>query len=239
MKRVVFIIMLVLLPFVHGEIISCYQESANVSTACGGLDTGNYATDDNGVTFTNLHNYFDENWSSTAYLGAGTYGSHLNITMNYTTPIKTESAVWKYRWFSSNYSVNIPADCVRNNLLLRYQFILQGPSLQDANYTCYNGTLWLPLAFVNSTLSDDIYEEGVTWSIVNDSCMYSGTGNWIIERNDNCSITRNASLNNNYIIFNGSNSGYTIITATLTNVTGIIVQNNASVQLLNNGQISR
>ena len=77
---------LLVLVFVNAFTRWCYQESANVSTACGGLDTGSYfyipsewaggSTD-----FTKL---YDGNFSSYSY---GVWlGSPASIFVNYSKP---------------------------------------------------------------------------------------------------------------------------------------------------------
>lgn len=54
------------------------------------------------------------------------------------------------------------------------------------------------------------------------TCTYSGSGNWIIQKSDNCTITTNTDIMNNTLFFNGSGSvGYTIINAQITNVSRI------------------
>ena len=56
-------------------------------------------------------------------------------------------------------------------------------------------------------------------SITSDACLYSGSGNWLIQSSDYCNITSNVNLQKNNITINGS--GITMITANITNFTKV------------------
>ena len=88
----------------------CYQESANVSTACGGLDTGNYSFSADWGT--NSHpNTYDGNWSTygevnttsrTAIEYIVNYSKPINVlnTSKFQTRVQNPQAIW-----NSNYSL--------------------------------------------------------------------------------------------------------------------------------------
>ncbi|GAG83661.1 unnamed protein product, partial [marine sediment metagenome] len=82
----------------------CYQETANVSTACGGLSTGSYVFD---VTFSNPENLIDGNWST---------ASGGNWSVNYTIPVNTESALIQIKDSDvGTINYTIPSDCLSGN----------------------------------------------------------------------------------------------------------------------------
>lgn len=88
----------------------CYQETANVSTACGGLDTGNYSFSADWGT--NSHpNTYDGNWSTygevnttsrTAIEYIVNYSKPVNVlnTSKFQTRVQNPQAIW-----NANYSV--------------------------------------------------------------------------------------------------------------------------------------
>jgi len=77
----------------------------------------------------------------------------------------------------------------------------------------------------------------VTISAITSSCIYSGSGNWIIESTDFCNITSSViSPNfNNILIFNGT--GQTTLTANISNFSIYRLQNEATVQCASGGCI--
>ena len=114
--------MLILASFVSAEY--CYQETANVSTACGGLATGKYSVN---------------------HLGANDL-----VFVNYTKPSNVTGAIWqvKHGNLTKTYNITIPESCW-NNLTDRIQFRLQASVEidlpQDLSYSegmCFNGT-WI------------------------------------------------------------------------------------------------
>lgn len=103
----------------------CYQETANISTACGGLSTGNY--------------------SFTAYIqpnGAYAY-------VNYTKPATAQnSSVWQVRHGNLSVSnLTIPASCWQQQPL---QFLMQTHGFgQITSYSkayCFQGSGWTILS---------------------------------------------------------------------------------------------
>jgi hypothetical protein len=97
------------------EISMCYQETANVSTSCGGLNTGEYRTDD----------YY--------------------FYVNYTKPAGFTSAVWKVKHGNTgNYTVAIPSSCFNDIVQLRFMSA-DDPALTFASSSrgeCRSSTGW-------------------------------------------------------------------------------------------------
>src|SRR3989304_4727948 len=75
---------------------TCYQEFANVSTVCGGINTGNYL-----VTNDSNQGYF---------------------YINYTKPINFIGALWQVKHGNNSqniqYNITIPDDCINSTLQL-------------------------------------------------------------------------------------------------------------------------
>lgn len=157
---------------------SCYQESANVSTSCGGLNTGEYGTVSTGVTKERL-------------------------LINYSIPQNnTFSAKWTVKHSNySSYNVTIPSSCFNYNktkLRLGFQsgFFLFGLNAGSGG-ECYDG-VWNLI----TSASQDFCYDGVGWNggaVTNCSNVenklydgnwntqawyYYGCSNWI--NNGNC-----------------------------------------------------
>lgn len=137
----------------------CYQEFANESTSCGGLNTG---------TYTNPGSWSDGNWGTSS--GTGTY------FVNYTKPTTAlNTSLWQTRIFPpTGYANNtIPINCWNQAVL---QFRIQSYSYIDmfqtfvVNTSCYDGSGW---TIISSTSLDEnpvnFYEEAMWWN---------GTGPW-------------------------------------------------------------
>lgn len=96
---------LVLLVIPMTSAAFCYQESANVSSGCGGLATGLYNIIG---SWTDPENTFDEVWSS-----LGTTNSASNyIYVNYTTPSSaTNSSLWQVKDGIDMVNLTLNNDC--------------------------------------------------------------------------------------------------------------------------------
>jgi len=146
----------------------CYQESANASTICGGLDTGAYGW---AGSWTNPENTTDGNWS--------TYGQSFDngyVYINYTKPAKA--------WNTSLWAAMDDITLLRDNVsfmahLSTYGCWNQpGSPLQLRLYTasvgtrvpgteCWSDTLgWVSTSFSGGVeLNQRVYEEGMWWYI--------------------------------------------------------------------------
>lgn len=99
----------------HGTSYSCYQETANVSTSCGGLSTGTY--------------FYDTNY----------------LYINYSKPPVAGNATWQVKHGNiSAYNVSITQSCFdySNPIQLRfYSYSAVFPDTDSISYgQCYNGT---------------------------------------------------------------------------------------------------
>jgi len=97
----------------------CYQETANISTACGGLDTGKYWYTTDTTTNYNYINYSKPSFASNNSLWHVKYSRTANVTVNYT----------------------IPSSCWEQSTLTMY-FYLSGTSGSASNmqFGCKNAT---------------------------------------------------------------------------------------------------
>jgi len=98
-----------------GTIGNCYQETANISTTCGGLNTGTYTYENDG------------------YNG--------NIYINYTKPAGATSAISYFKSFTTNGNYSIPESCFNNNDILQIKMTSVNAGVTGVNsLSCYNGS---------------------------------------------------------------------------------------------------
>ena len=129
---------------------TCFQEYANVSTACGGLDTGKYAVDYNSTT--NPGTEYDGNYN-TCNLPDGVF------YINYTKP-DAYGAIWVTSINSEQLNVTIPDSCFNAN---ETKLILRNWANQpdgNGNWECFNNTKWITL---RQQISRNICEESIYW----------------------------------------------------------------------------
>jgi len=125
----------------------CYQETANVSTACGGVTTGNY----------NYVGNPDFPWDMTFYI-------------NYTKPATANnSSLWqvKHGWATpgdgdvaiapSAYNISIPTSCWSQTPLQLAIYTTGSETNFNSQPKCYNGTAWQNIGtyYYGSTCSND------------------------------------------------------------------------------------
>lgn len=147
----------------------CYQETANVSTECGGLGTGSYTASDNWGG--NLENTYDGDWSTWGYPAGSNDIAYFDV--NYTKPsgalstsfLNVKDAV------ADNRNVSILQSCwdySPTTLMFKAQVIRGVPvGIYGVNWSCYNGTTW---AFLSNGDDDSLlYEEGMWWDIQNET----------------------------------------------------------------------
>jgi len=191
----------------------CYQESANESTVCGGIDTGNYSFegtwDDSGVS----SNVIDGNWSTGGW-GAG--GTTAYFYVNYTKPESSWQNLteWQLRDGGVGFNpvnVTITSDCWDYN---DSTLILKGSadgSGGNSKWYCKNLTEWHELRSHSGT-SGSLFEDGMYWYInSSDSCTYS-SGDWNVTASDACEWTSNIDVLGNAWTISGSG------TVTITNI---------------------
>jgi hypothetical protein len=143
----------------------CYQESANVSTGCGGLDTGSYV-------FSPWKGYEYGDWVDTSNVIDGdwnTYGSDTEGTgsgillINYTKPAgATSDSLWQVKDGNGTDNLTIPYDCLSydpNTLQLR---IVSDELESRVHWMCWDGD-WEVLR--EEFDSSDVYEEAMSWLV--------------------------------------------------------------------------
>ena len=148
---------------------TCYQESADVSTACGGLSTGGYDLNNDG--WLNPANSIDGDWST--YLTAQT-DSYLRI--NYTKPNGVVNVTWTLKDGGGVRNFTLPHACWNSSTVglwvsldhpatFRY-YCNQGGAYDDKSGYYYIG---------ESDYVNYFYEEAMWWNIsqiVNVSSTY-------------------------------------------------------------------
>jgi hypothetical protein len=146
---------------IPNDIGMCYQESANVSTSCGGLDTGAYASAELDDIWVDIQYASDENWDT--YIqhqyttGGGSY-----FWVNYTKPTGSLiTSVWQVKDGAQTINYSIPAECWDNSNTLQFQLTATWGSY--LNYYCYNSTDWVTLEV--GVIGVEFYEEGMYWDI--------------------------------------------------------------------------
>ena len=183
----------------------CYQESANVSTICGGLDTGNYFV--NGFWGSGREAYLgiDENYITFALSNNGADLDD-SIYINYTKPSGSSvSSIWQVLLGSVGngdvpVNLSIPLDCWNKyNDKLSFRFTSISTDLPFNGASCYNGTwniLWD--GQVNGTgTGDALYEEAMYWNIT----TYNTTYNLVCNNNTyNDYCYTNETLKHNMVI---------------------------------------
>lgn len=177
----------------------CYQEYANVSTACGGLATGTYSTN---------NNWNDGDWSTFSNDGTGTIKY-----VNYSIPLgATNASLWQVRVEAVN-NVTIPQTCWSyNSSKLMLAIFGNGTLPYYPTTRCYNGSDW---TYMNvSFLNNLVYEEAMWWDIpssIVSSCKY------LNDENTTYNLTQNISTDvDTCIYFNATNqtldcNGYTVV----------------------------
>mgnify|MGYP001575942142 CR=1 FL=1 len=156
----------------------CDQETANITSFCGGLSTGNYKTDGNWVYLSRI---YDETWDTYGYC---TPTEDCNLTINYTKPALAVNATWKIKREGPITNLPIPSDCFNYpNISLRLNS-RTGLSPITLNVQCFNGT-WKNLV-TYTTYSFYIYEEQVIWNMtynIWNASMESGINDGLQEWN--------------------------------------------------------
>jgi hypothetical protein len=128
----------------------CYQETANVSTVCGGLDTGSYYQT---VEYTG---WYDGNWSTGDNLIGGYF-------VNYSKPTGSlNTSLWQIKDSNGvSYVVNLtlPEQCWVQEPLQLKSYI----HMSAVSWFCWNSTNWTDLRQNGGIYY--IYEEAMWWEI--------------------------------------------------------------------------
>ncbi len=149
-KLVLILCMVVLMSSFASAIITelCYQEFANVSTACGGLGTGNYSIDSWGGNGWKL---------ADGDFGTIAAGNHQNFTVNYTKPFNAlNSSLLLFKGFPI-INLTIPQICFNQEPL---QFKINTLGSVNVHVNCHNGTDFQEF-YVD--IGDDFFAEEAMW----------------------------------------------------------------------------
>ena len=149
----------------------CYQESADVSTACGGLDTGSYGFGGTGWSGGTTALY-DGDWDTSSRAG-GMFGGTSYMYIDYAKPSDAlPSSLWQVKKdveFSANESnYSIPSDCFAQDPL-QFRITSFGDAFGDtwADLDCYNGTDYNSIYHHSFSTFDgnEVWEEAMWWNI--------------------------------------------------------------------------
>jgi len=156
---------------------TCYQETANVSTLCGGLDTGAYDIPYWSSRFQYLtDDLIDGDWDTYSRPGPNygyvTFQGLLYV--NYSIPSETNSSLWKIKLANSAltdtaiFNIKIVDECIDiGRLDLKVYTYVVSPIYGDSytSMSCYNGTDYTELyKAINYTR---VYEEAVIFQYEN------------------------------------------------------------------------
>lgn len=143
------------------EATICYQETANVSTVCGGLDTGNYNWTGEWHGTGVVGRTFDGSWTTGGYsLDSGT---STEIYINYSKPTSANNySLWQVKDSGNTINLSIHTSCWEQPIL---QFMANSSYVdgQDVYWYCKNETNWHLLREYN--LIRYVYEEAMWWNI--------------------------------------------------------------------------
>jgi len=150
---------------------SCYQETANVSTACGGLNTGTYAY--NSSNWTNPQNIYDGNWNTLVVANVPDNGANSYIKINYTIPTGTDknNVIWQVNYSGSTYNYTLNASGTEANCF--NYLVSSGPSVYD------NTSLRLYIRAINTTPGiGTAMQVGCFYDYVDDLVAFTA-GGWL------------------------------------------------------------
>lgn len=183
----------------------CYQESANISSSCGGLSTGKY------YYVTTTPNYFNNinDWndgSSDTYIEPNTplaWGIHFFI--NYSKPVNAKStSLWQIKSNLNNSNYSIIPDCwsASSTKIMYHIAFTRSANIEYINAYCYNNESEAGKALGASATSENLtssninpypaipytkfYEESMWWDLnlsdpkiqINNSILFNRTANY-------------------------------------------------------------
>ena len=164
--------------YFYSDSSKCYQEFANISTSCGGLDTGDYRDDSLG----SLNNaWYDGNWSTANSINYPFFpGPNYDYTLyvNYTIPsINMSNNTLSFKWNSGGIdvynNVSIDTNCLnKSTLSIKINSAITGvfPFTSHINIYCQNNTNdWISTGTVSAPMAGSqaisFYEEAMIWNI--------------------------------------------------------------------------
>ena len=145
------------LVYEHSD-IDCYQETANISTDCGGLGTGAYLISG---AWTSAENIYDGNWGT---FGSAQSSSTSFVFFNYTKPYGAlNSSLWQVKDKIGSENLTIAQQCFNQNPL---QFRINSSYLGYTKWGCWNGTDYILLRDATGVNAQYVYEESMIWDIL-------------------------------------------------------------------------
>ena len=145
----------------------CYQEQANESTACGGLDTGTYDGFGSGSAGGNGCSDPDVCWADGDYVSYS--GSTFGFAyVNYTKPSgATNESIWAVADPDGLVGLNLPASCWSQSPLQFRVRAQDGGGGTGVTWYCWDGSAWDQLHGENDggDFSTNVYEEAMYWNI--------------------------------------------------------------------------
>lgn len=139
----------------------CYQEFANETTTCGGLDTGLYSCFGTFQAANPCELALDGNHSSAQAFCQG----QCIITFNYTIPSGTQGAIWTVSDLGGTTNYTLPQACFNNSPDVLHLDALLNLAPDFTQFRCYtsdNDTVTL-----RSTSSNAVIEESIEWFPIN------------------------------------------------------------------------
>jgi len=148
----------------------CYQETANVSTSCGGLSTGKYYVSTYGSS-QDVSNVIDGDWDTFGY--SIIYQDNIEYFINYTKPINAlNSSLWQVKHGDIDINLTINKSCWDyNNSILLFKFVSFNYSGSFSRASCYNGADFIEMSFELDVgdpfnpIKNRLYEEAMWWNI--------------------------------------------------------------------------
>ena len=164
MKKLILVglCMFLLVGIVNADTILCYQESVNLTSDCSGTctcyDTGKYSE----TFITSGSAVYDGSFST--FITDVTPPSEA-VYFNYTKPDDVLNGTkWRVKDGNAELNLTIPITCFDFNLTALHLKVTSevGFETNIAAWYCYNLSGWGLLR--KTTLSSNIYEEGVYWN---------------------------------------------------------------------------
>ena len=135
----------------------CYQETANVATDCGGLDTGAYLISG---AWTSAENIYDGSWGTSGHAQSS---STSFVFFNYTKPYGAlNSSLWQVKDYIGTDNLTIEQQCFNQNPL---QFRINSSYLGYTKWDCWNGTDYILLRDAIGVNAEYVYEEAMIWDL--------------------------------------------------------------------------
>ena len=142
----------------------CYQETATESTACGGLDTGDYGCSGSWEGGNPCSNTYDGSWVTFGQVDSGV----ATLYINYTKPSgATNSSRWIVKGNEMGgvtQNLSIPDACWNQDPSTLWFKVESDGNDGKSYWYCYNGAGWSKL-HTNTFMGPPVWEEAMNWYI--------------------------------------------------------------------------